>query len=694
MQGNLRLYWLIVAISYWTLLYRVFSHSNLVCRCGIINKHIKQNNDINTLLILHEWDVDKETFCQTSRSIKTNVHFCLENTSEHFLPRIYRTHMRVMFNIKNHFFSTTKYPSGPPIKWWEGIGQEVERSNNLLYATLNVSKMLSLFSEKDEAFDFIHRFVKMAQTSSTRHMDVCIVDENEIITTSQKRTTSALATSSQKKAKNKKDLKTKYSSLWLGFQALNLIHKEREVPIENIESTRELMKRKIDFDEAKEMQHCRPSFPYVPQREWPSKREDGKEGQHYNLTQLPFDIEVDEDGFSFDYQVAIHFELGETKWERDVIMHKVKERLSIMHIELGDLIGEPIAIMCFHKSTTWSGVIKLHLKNPVIDGKSLLQGTKAFILTFDDGKAWRGKVCKTYDVLALNNLLSVKITSETLIGKEWYNILEEVVHEGFDRTYEYEITTVQKKKEMSFAWIVATSPEQAKKINTYKISLDNEIFEAKFTSRDKLTEDDKARKNALILIVKNLNKIKDTETIEYELKKHMGERNVLNIFFKIENGKHIGSCNVQCLNAAVYKKFVKKNVKLLGKYIEFTPHPKSLDGINAPSQEELTRLGFSDVNTALANTVEALENAPTKGLTRQEVKIMMEGETSKLRKELAEREELVYRRATTYTDKSMKSIAAQLTIFKQQLLTTVNYIESVAKDLEGGPDEGNMDLSN
>ena len=166
--------------------------------------------------------------------------------------------------------------------------------------------------------------------------------------------------------------------------------------------------------------------------------------------------------------------------------------------------------MCFHKSTTWSGVIKLHLKNPVLDGKSLLQGTKAFILILDDRKTWRGKVCKTYDVLALNNLLSVKITSETLIYKKWYNILKEVVNEGFDRTNEYEITTVQKKKEMSFAWIVATSPEHAKKINTYKISLDNEIFEAKFISRYKLTEDDKARKNALILIVKNLNKIKDT----------------------------------------------------------------------------------------------------------------------------------------------------------------------------------------
>ena len=47
------------------------------------------------------------------------------------------------------------------------------------------------------------------------------------------------------------------------------------------------------------MQNAKLSFPYVPQVEWASKRQDGLKGQHYNLTQLPFDVEVDENGFSF-----------------------------------------------------------------------------------------------------------------------------------------------------------------------------------------------------------------------------------------------------------------------------------------------------------------------------------------------------------------------------------------------------------
>ena len=73
---------------------------------------------------------------------------------------------------------------------------------------------------------------------------------------------------------------------------------------------------------------------------------------------------------------------------------------------------------------------------------------------------------------------------------------------------------------------------------------------------------------------------------------------------------------------------------------------------------------------------------------------MLEEESSKLREEMAEKEENAYRRGTSYTDKSMKSIAAQLKLFKKQLLTTVDYIQSVTKDSEGGPHEANMDTSN
>ena len=103
-------------------------------------------------------------------------------------------------------------------------------------------------------------------------------------------------------------------------------------------------------------------------------------------------------------------------------------------------------------------------------------------------------------------------------------MFEDIVTEGFKRGHEFKIANVQKKTEFDFAWVVAPSLEQAKKINTYKVALDNEVLDAKFTKREKLTEDDKARKNALILIVKNLNKIKNIEELEDGIKEHRGKR--------------------------------------------------------------------------------------------------------------------------------------------------------------------------
>jgi hypothetical protein len=59
----------------------------------------------------------------------------------------------------------------------------------------------------------------------------------------------------------------------------------------------------------------------------------------------------------------------------------------------------------------------------------------------------------------------------------------------------------------------------------------------------------------------------------------------------------------------IYKKFVKKTHKLQSKYAKFNLHPRSLDGSTASLEEIRKELGFHDVNTALANIIEALENA-------------------------------------------------------------------------------------
>ena len=182
----------------------------------------------------------------------------------------------------------------------------------------------------------------------------------------------------------------------------------------------------------------------------------------------------------------------------------------------------------------------------------------------------------------------------------------------------------------------------------------------------------------------------------------MGEKNVICIFFRLEREKHVGSCNVQCLNAAMYKKFSKKNGKILGKYVEFSSHPKSLDGTNAPSNEELVRLGFQDVNIVLANRVEAIENATSKGYNKVDFEKMIEKaviqETDDIRQEMVTLKKDIVKEAREYADnvqaQALKTMEIQLSLFKKQLAATMQCIDSAAKMLEALAIDGNMDLSN
>ena len=318
---------------------------------------------------------------------------------------------------------------------------------------------------------------------------------------------------------------------------------------------------------------------------WPSVSEFGVHNFHY--TQIPSDIDVCE-GFAMDYHIALFFQIDEMLIPKEEALVKIIQRFEDMHILLGNEISDPVAIMCTHGGKQWSGHAKVHLKNVQQDEVKLLQGLRPFIIRLSDNKMHRAKVCKSYDTIASSEMLSIKITSDTIKDESWFSVYEEIIREGFKRGHNYEITHVRKIESHNYAWIVATSPEQATNIRKNKITFGHECIDV---SMGKPTGDDLAKKNALILIAKNLNRLKPKEILESEIRKCMGEKNILNIYFKYDiQGKLTGVCNIQCLSAAVYKIFVKKNHKICNKYVEFSPHPKSLDGISKPSNEELTRL--------------------------------------------------------------------------------------------------------
>jgi len=229
-------------------------------------------------------------------------------------------------------------------------------------------------------------------------------------------------------------------------------------------------------------------------------------------------------------------------------------------------------------------------------------------------------------------------------------------------------------------------------------------MDVNFASTEKLSEDDKAKKNVVLLFAKNLNKTKSIEMLEEGIKSFIGTGNVVGTFFHLEKGKHVGTCNVQCLNVVVYKKHVKQSAKILNKWIEFVSHPKNLDGINAPSNEELVRLEFIDVNTTLANTIQALENAPSKGYTKADLHKMVEEAVSKgtattmmeIRKEMNTLKEEIVVEVRTYADEvqaeSNRNSRYQIELLKKQMKATIDSFQA------NHPDtieiEGCMDLSN
>lgn len=137
--------------------------------------------------------------------------------------------------------------------------------------------------------------------------------------------------------------------------------------------------------------------------------------------------------FAMNYHVALFFELEEIVIPKEVALEVITKRLDIMKISFGEDINDSIAIMCTHGGKQWSGHAKIHLKNIQEDSIPLLQGIRPFIIRLPDNKLHRGKVCKSYDTIASSDMLSIKITTDSINDETLFNVYDEVVNEGFKR---------------------------------------------------------------------------------------------------------------------------------------------------------------------------------------------------------------------------------------------------------------------
>lgn len=78
--------------------------------------------------------------------------------------------------------------------------------------------------------------------------------------------------------------------------------------------------------------------------------------------------------------------------------------------------------------------------------------------------------------------------------------------DGFHCDFEFEIINTHKSAHEEFAWIKACTLKRNKMFKAHKILFSNEMLDVKFASIEKLLEDDKTTKNAVVFIAHNLKK--------------------------------------------------------------------------------------------------------------------------------------------------------------------------------------------
>jgi hypothetical protein len=121
-----------------------------------------------------------------------------------------------------------------------------------------------------------------------------------------------------------------------------------------------------------------------------------------------------------------------------------------------------------------------------------------------------------------------------------------------------------------------------------------------------------AKKNCLVIIVRNLNLTQPTNEVTKSIQELIGDKLIVDIYFNRAQGEmHNSTANIEVLNPAVYKKFVKQTVKIKGKHVKLAAHPRSLNGLSPQDEAALREFEFLDVTTAIANAILALEHTPT-----------------------------------------------------------------------------------
>ena len=133
-------------------------------------------------------------------------------------------------------------------------------------------------------------------------------------------------------------------------------------------------------------------------------------------------------------------------------------------------------------------------------------------------------------------------------------MFKEILESSFIQDHDFEITSVQKGTSQRHAYIVAPTPQQAKKIELHQIPVPNQELLSRHTNQ-KISTEYKVKKDYLTLSLYRLPKLMKVDATSEGIKQKMGEKNMVSIWYHKQDKarRHGGSANVQYLNPIVYR---------------------------------------------------------------------------------------------------------------------------------------------
>ena len=282
-----------------------------------------------------------------------------------------------------------------------------------------------------------------------------------------------------------------------------------------------------------------------------------------------------------------------------------------MDIPLGTIYSNPIDIGINAVTKNWAGFIKVHLKNPQLDGLSLLKGNRAFVMQMEDGEKVIGKIEKGYELATKARNLRLHLKGETLRHENASTIFECLVQNSYYNGHQHEFMGLTKPEfDKNFAFLTLTTEEAREVVLKEGLHYNNERLQVSIT-RDRTGANPSELRISTTLVANNLPQREPQAAITKALKQTFGEDNIVGFSFGHNNqditNKHAGWCHIQCLNTAVYTEWIHKSTIILGRRIDFIPHRGSIDGSD-PNKTAI-RLAQAPAREAIADKIQAMGNA-------------------------------------------------------------------------------------